>query len=127
MPREKTVTVYKFSELSDAAKTYAKEQYAERFGYSWSEEAFDSLKKLAEHFDGRLVNWSVDFFDGSDSSAEFEMLDEMPEKEIRRRLETLGSYDRKTLKGDGECKLTGYVADEDAIDGFRFAFVREKR
>src|SRR5438105_1164258 len=106
MPREKTITVYKFAELSEAAKTYAKERSAEAFGYSWSEEAFDSLKKLAEHFDGRLVNWSVDFFEGSASSAEFDMPEEMAEGEIRRRLEVLGSYNRKTLKGYGDCKLT---------------------
>jgi hypothetical protein len=123
--REKTIRVYRFSELSDEVRQRVKDRHAEAFGYSWDREALASLKKLAEHFDGTLKDYGVDFFDASPSFAHFEM-PEMPAREIRRRLAALGAFNRKTLKGTGECKLTGYTADEDAIDGFRYAFIREK-
>ena len=31
-------------------------------------------------------------------------------------------HNKQTLHGNGDCKLTGYCADEDAIDGFRITF-----
>lgn len=47
--------------------------------------------------------------------------------ETRRLLKQLGTYDPVTLKGHGECKLTGYCGDESAIDGFREAFFGGER
>ena len=119
--RTKTVNVYKFSELSDKAKERAKSNYATGEGYVWAGEAMDSLKALAKHFDGQLKDYEIDWFNSSYSSASFDM-PEMTEREIRAKLKELGSYNRKTGKGKGDCKLTGYCLDEDAIDGFRLAF-----
>lgn len=124
--RSVAVPILKFSELSEKAKQRAKEDSAALFGYRWSEEAIDILGKLAQHFDGRLKNYDIDFFGGSYSSAEFEMPDEMSKAEIRRRLKGLGTFNRRTLHGHGDCKLTGMCLDEDAIDGFRIAFIRGK-
>ncbi len=124
--RTEQITIYKFSELSDKAKQKAKDDYASHFGYNWGDEAFDSIKKLAEHFGGKVTNYDVDFFNCSHSSMSFDMPDDMTKAEIRRRLKELGTYNRRTLKGHGDCKLTGYCADENAIDGFRIAFVRGK-
>ena len=45
--------------------------------------------------------------------------------EIRVMLKKLGTYNRRTLKGNGNCVLTGVCYDEDCIDGFRFAFIRK--
>lgn len=120
MPRTQQILVYRFSELSEAAKCRAKQAHAAVHGYTWAEEALESLKKLAEHFDGRLRDYSVDFFAASHSWAKFEM-PKMTGAEIRRRMKLLGAFNPQTLKGLGDCKLTGFCMDEDAIDGFRKA------
>lgn len=124
MSRQVSLTVYKFSELSETARERAKMDHGALFGYSWSSEALKSLKALAAHFGGRVKDYEVDWWNTSYSSASFEM-PEMTAAEIRRRLRALGSYNRKTLKGEGDCKLTGFCLDENAIDGFRWAFMRE--
>lgn len=113
--------IYKFSELDNTAKQRAKDKYAEHNGYSWAADSLASLKALAEHFSGKLKDYEVDFFACSHSSADFSM-PEMEKDEIASRLSELGAFDPVTLRGRGACKLTGYCADEDAIDGFRKAF-----
>lgn len=119
--RTQEIKVYKFDELNEKARDRAKQWYAEGCGYVGADDALESIKALAAHFDGEMKDWSIDYFNSSYSSASFEM-PEMSEKEIRSRLKELGSYNRKTGRGNGDCKLTGYTADEDAIDGFRAAF-----
>lgn len=126
MSRKIEVDVFKFSELSDEAKQRAKIDHESACGYSWSEEAMDSIKALAAHFGGRMSDWEVDWSNSSYSSATFDM-PEMSAKDIRKLLGELGSFNRKTLKGKGDCKLTGFCMDEDAIDGFRIAFRKGER
>lgn len=116
---------YRFSELSPKAKDYARYKYMEMWGYSRSDEYLASLKALAEHFDGRLEDYSITWDNSGYSSAKFSMPKDMKVAEIRRRLKLLGSFNRKTLAGHGDCKLTGWCYDESAIDGFRWAFIRE--
>lgn len=130
--RQETVTrnIYKYSELSDDAKETARQNYAANHGYLHADEAFASMNALAEHFNGRIKNYEVDFFECSHSSMTFDMPDfdyltefeNDAETEIKERLDTLGEYNPETLKGHGECKLTGVCHDEDAIDGFRKAW-----
>ena len=121
--KTKTYNVYTFAELSAAAKQRAKNKHAEIFGYSWADEALDSLKALAVHFGGKLSRYEIDWFNGSRSSASFAMpADVYGGDEIAAMLAALGSFDPVTLKGHGHCKLTGYCADESAIDGFRKAW-----
>jgi hypothetical protein len=112
---------FTFDELSDEAKEKAKQRHAEACGYSWDAEAMDSLRKFAQAFDAKLTDWQVDWFAGSPSHADFDA-PEMSHAEIARRLLNLGEYSSETLRGAGDCKLTGYCADEDALDGFRKAF-----
>lgn len=81
-----------------------------------------SIKALAEHFDGKMKDWEIDFFDSSYSSVKFDMPDDMPKSEVKARLLKLGSYNKRTKKGNGDCVLTGVCHDEDAIDGLRIAF-----
>ena len=119
--RHAQVKVYKFSELSADAKERAKSDHAAALGYAWDDEAIDSLKALAVHFGGKVSDYEIDFWQTRPSHASFDM-PELDEADIRAKLAELGSYDQKTLKGHGDCKLTGYCADEDAIDGFRAAF-----
>ena len=118
-----TFNVYEYGELLDRAKERARQDHVEAVGYARGEEAMDSIKALALHFGGKMVDWSIDWGNASRSSAEFSM-PEMAEKEIREKLKTLGSFNKRTLKGRGDCKLTGVSFDESAIDGFRWAFHR---
>ena len=117
-----TIPIYSFGELSDKAKEYAKDRHASTYGYESADEAIASLEALAEAFDGKMRNCEIDFFGVSPSSATFDMPQNMKRKDISAKLKTLGSYDKKTLLGHGDCLLTGWCFDENAIDGFRQAF-----
>lgn len=116
--------VYRFSELSDDAKEKAKQWYQGcGDAYIWGDDALESIKALAKHFGGKLKSYEIDWFDSVPCSPpKFEM-PEMEREEIEELLGQLGSYDHKTLRGHGDCKLTSFCADEDAIDGFRKAFM----
>lgn len=122
----RTYKVYEWDELSAKAKDRARQQAQEHNGYPWSREALKSLESLAAHFGGKLSDYSVDWFNSSYSTARFTMPDGWTEADIRAALGKLGKYNRKTLKGLGECQLTGYASDEDAIDGLRRAFLKDK-
>ncbi len=119
--KTKTYNVYTFAELSESAKQRAKDQFAESVGFNWGDDYLASLKALAEHFNGKLSDYQIDWFAGSYSSADFDM-PEMGAAEIAAKLAALGSFDPETLKGHGDCKLTGFCGDEGAIDGFRKAY-----
>ena len=120
----KTVNIYTYSELSESSRERVRQRFAEWDGYVWSDDAFASIKALAAHFNTKVADWSVDWFDSSYSRMRFETpYDELTRDEIGGLLAELGTYDPDTLKGHGECKLTGYGTDEDAIDGFRIAFM----
>lgn len=124
--RTKTVNIYKFSELSEKAKQRVKDEFAANDGYVLSDEAMASINALAEAFGGKMCDYQIDWFGGSYSSAKFKMPCDWSKADIRKKLMELGTYNKRTLKGHGECKLTGYCMDENAIDGFRIAFVRKK-
>jgi hypothetical protein len=123
--RKIEVAVFQFSELSDTAKERAKSDHMTHCGYSWGDEAMDSIKALAKHFGGKMAKWSIDWGNSTYSSATFEMPDDWTEDEIKPLLDELGSFDPETLKGLGDCKLTGYCMDESAIDGFRIAYLKD--
>lgn len=117
--------VYKFSELSEKAKDKAMQDFASTEGFVWAEDYKLSLDRLAKHFGGAMVDYNLDFFSGKYTSyAIFEMPD-MSQEEIAEKLTELGAYNPETLKGLGDCKLTGFCADESAIDGFRKAFMSD--
>ena len=128
-----TRTVYKFSELDEKAQEAARIRWAEN-GWDQDDEYMSSIKALAEHFSGKARDWSVDW---SNSSGPSSMDFDMPAQEdsglsktawaadIRGKLRELGQFNRRTLRGHGDCKLTGMCYDENAIDGFRWAFYRE--
>lgn len=130
--KTKSYNVYSFAELSADAKQRAKDQHAANFGFAWSNDYLASLRALAEHFGGKLTDWQIDWFAGSYSSASFDMPDSdlaslgddfaETEASIAAKLAELGAFDPATLKGSGECKLTGFCGDESAIDGFRIAW-----
>lgn len=125
--KTRTYNVYTFAELSDKAKQRAKDQFAADMGFSWGDEYLASIKALAAHFDGKASNWSIDWFASSYSSMSFDMPDEMEPDEIAARLAKLGTFNPETLRGNGDCLLTGYCGDEDCIDGFRAAWHKGER
>jgi hypothetical protein len=54
--------IFKFHELSEAAKATARDNWRERDQYldfAWSDEAIQSIQTFCEHFGARLTNWSV--------------------------------------------------------------------
>lgn len=118
----KTITLYSFDELTEKAKNRAREDYATNDGYLWADDALKSLSALAEKFGGKLVNYSITWDNSSPSRALFDMPDDMTESETADVLRTLGGYNKRTGRGNGDCVLTGYCMDEDAIDGLRAAF-----
>lgn len=128
MSRKVSVTIYKFNELTEKAKDQAIYDFKAHHGYVSEDEAIASIQALAKHFGGTLERYEVDFFNSMPCSPpKFEMPDDMEENEIKSRLDNLGEYNPETLKGTGECKLTGYCIDEDAIDGFRKAYHEGER
>jgi hypothetical protein len=124
MPRTETTTrtLYKYPELSPKAQERALTDYVTTEDYHWATEAMDSLKALAVEFGAKLADWNVAWDASSHSRATFQVSDEWTREEIAAKLATLGTFDPTTLKGHGDCMLTGYCQDENAIDGFRAAF-----
>lgn len=123
--RTETITIYRFSELSQEAKQRAAAEQQSLFGYAWSREALDSMQQLAKHFAVKVVAWSIDWYACSPSTMKFSMPEGMTKREIHRRLKELGTYNEVTLQGHGDYKLTGMCLDEAAIDGFRLACLRD--
>lgn len=116
-----TFPIYRFSELSESAKQRAKDEHANLFGYAWADDSLMSIQALAKYFGGKLSDYSIDYFNASYSSLSFKM-PEMEAEAIEAGLSQLGSFDPETLKGLGDCVLTGFCMDESAIDGFRAAW-----
>ncbi len=113
-------TSYRYEELGEAAKENVK-QWLNSEGYNWGGEALQTLQALAQHFGGRLSDWSIDWGNPSSSSVEFSM-PVLSYGEFSSLLSELGAVSAETGKGVGDCKLTGVCFDEDAIDGLRAAF-----
>lgn len=128
MPETRTITVYKFEELSETAKDNAVYNSQANDSWHWDSDWLNSLKALAAHFYGRLEDYEIDWSGGfRPSYAKFDMPDEMDEEDIKANLDNLGDYNPETLEGFGECRLTGYCGDESAIDGVRKAFHEGER
>ena len=115
--------IYRFSELTEKAKNKVRNGDASVMGYQHTDEAFNSIEALAREFGGKLKEWEVDFFQNRMSYMRFEFEEpKMNREEIAEKLATLGDFNPETGKGLGDCKLTGYSFDEDALDGFRRRF-----
>jgi hypothetical protein len=152
MAREKTIKVYKFSELSDKAKARVKYDHQVHGDDIDTDAYLASIKALAAHFGAKVKDYEIDWsggaapslmsfevperesvvdvpddVDGNDEAAYDAALDKAWEAWLKGKLDELGQYNPETLKGVGECKLTGYGYDDDAIDGFRKAFHEGER
>ena len=122
------ILLYSFSELSQEAKEYALNKWNENNDYHFGDEALESLKKFAEHFNAELRDWSIDYLEGYRSHVKFVLPEPEPtEKELKEMIKSMGSYNKKTLRGLGDCKFTGVCFDENCADGAREAFVKGER
>lgn len=56
----KTINVYQFAELSEAAKEKAVQQYrSSGFDYAWQDESRDSLKAFCNLFNVKVIDYSI--------------------------------------------------------------------
>ena len=122
--------LYSFDELSKEAKQKALENYVHSAEYFWGDDAIKSLEGFCKHFECSLKKYSIDWLEGYRNEYSFyipEHMRNLSEEEMGEYIESMGSYDKETLKGTGECKFTGYCADEDAADGARKAYFEGER
>ena len=91
------------------------------------------LKAFEEHMNVKFLQWEIDPTDSVpvntvQVNVPWYFEDEEDEENIaslRNAIESLGSYDSVTLKGYGDCVLTGVCYDEDMADGARYAFYHD--
>lgn len=123
--------VYQFSELSKAAKEKALENYASDYNaseYLSFGEVIETLKKFSAHFSAEadytidLGHLSIGYYESPYSTVKFTMDEEFTKDELKSLIKSMGSYDKKSLKGMGDCVFTGVCFDDDAADGAREAF-----
>jgi len=121
--------VYQFSELSKYAQQKAVEDNAIYAEYFFADDAINSLREFAKHFNCEVKNYEFDFTGAycpswvkfNTDNAEF------TEDELSALIESMGGYNKENLRGDGDCVFSGYCADEDAADGARIAFFNGER
>lgn len=133
MSKTITVTVYRFRELSADAQQRALIDAQSADAWGWAKDYLASLKALVRHFGGALSDYSIDWAGLSPSYATFDITrftgtsEESHEQWLADKLAALGDYNPDTFKGLGDCKLTGFCGDEDAIDGLRQAYMAGER
>jgi hypothetical protein len=121
-----TFPVYTFAELSEQAQDIAREEIGVWLEVDVSE-AIDSMHKLAECFNSRLINWEIDPADSQPCGAPHFQVADLSAEELEQRLAELGSFNPKTGKGLGDCVLTGVYTDEEALDGLRLSWRKGTR
>lgn len=98
---------YRFADLAPDVKEDVKRRYQVN-----SDKAIDVLKALAKHFNGKLKNYSIDWFNNTYSDASFNM-PVMEADEIERRTDQM---DPDALS------LTGWHLDYNPIKAIKEAF-----
>ena len=53
------IEIFKYSELSDSAKTTAREWFSLGGGYAWIDESIDSIRAFCDHFGVKLEDYSL--------------------------------------------------------------------
>lgn len=62
--RVKTIEVFNFDELNEAAKEKARAWYRDGFEYDWIGESIGSINYFCECFGVKLINYSIDTYYG---------------------------------------------------------------
>ena len=114
----RTITVYNINELSEAAKSRAIESLRDQLDeYYGGDDALASLIGFARHFGAEVENYQIDWTNSTAPSWVKFDAPELTAKELGRKIRSMGSYNKQTMKGLGDCKFTGYCMDDDAADG----------
>jgi hypothetical protein len=124
------VNLYQFSELSDKAKETALQNFINSSEFFWGDDWIKSIEGLMEHFNSSFDNYSIDWLEGYRNSFKISIPDYMnniTKDELKGYIKSMGSYNKETLRGNGDCKFTGYCGDEDAADGVRKAYFAGER
>jgi hypothetical protein len=111
--KEYTAKAYRFSELSEKAQQNVIHRWQEE-GYHHGDDALETIKRMAQAFDGKVTDWSIDWFGGY-SNVEFDMPD-YDKKDIA------ACFKRLDESKDNSCPLTGIFFDISAIEEARKAF-----
>ena len=123
-----TKSVYKFNELPENIQDRIIEKWAENeTDYNWGNDAIESLKAFVDHMGGDLRDYSIDWLEPGRSTIRVNVNEEMDEDELKSLIESMGSYNPETLRGLGDCKFTGYTADDNLADGAREAYFKGER
>lgn len=127
----KTINVYTFSELSAKAKEKALENWncSKNNTYFCGDDAIKSLEKFVAYFGGELLRYSIDFLEPAHNEYNINYLEheDITKTELKNLIKGMGSYDKKTLRGNGDCILTGVDSDENLFDGARKAYFSGER
>jgi hypothetical protein len=113
-----TINTYDFNELSDSAKQSA--MFNLNDGYSWTEEAVDSIKGFCAHFDLTLTDYCVGNSSNRSNNVRVRSNNVNTEElsDVRLFKYLSNKFDIKnTLSGN--CPFTGYCADEYCLDELR--------
>ncbi|MDD4354225.1 MAG: hypothetical protein PHN56_07275 [Candidatus Nanoarchaeia archaeon] len=124
------VKLYSFDELSEEAKEKALSKWAYSENYFWGDDAIKSIEKFMEHFNCSFDNYEIDWCEKYRNSFKItipEYMENISEDELKEYILSMGSFNPNTLNGHGDCKFTGYCADEDVADGARKAFFAGER
>ncbi len=123
-----SINLYSINELNEAAQQKALEKFNYSAEYNWADDAIESLKKVTEHFNAELSDYSIDWNNAHQSSVRFTVSDdELSENELSDLIISMGTYNVETLRGNGDCKFTGVCFDENVCDGIRAAYFGGER
>ena len=124
--RVATVEVYKFDELSDAAKDRAREWYREGMHYPWWDDAFASITAFCDHFGAKIKDYEIGAYSPSwiNVEAENDVFRGMKLRGFNREFTPTGYCLDCTLwqtfydcfKSTGSAKLAFEAAINDAVD-----------
>lgn len=127
-------SVYKFEELSDAAKSEAIENYRttnEDLGRHWQDENFESIKAVLDFFDVEITNYSIDYSSAAGSYVSWSLNLDYDEEIKNLSGARLFKYIQNNYIGrvpgayghifdgkpdEGRCIFTGYCADHSVIE-----------
>ena len=59
MPKDVTIQVFKFDELSESAKENARDRWRDGMEFAWRDEAKDSIRAFLGQFGIKLTEWNV--------------------------------------------------------------------
>lgn len=110
--RQETINIYTFDELSDEAKSTARNEYRKDQEIFWGDEWIKSLHEFCNMFDIELCHWEYGFYTGVKIYTNIEYLEYGIDYMFTS--ETIAEYGLNK-----DCPFTGYCGDEDLLQPLR--------